>query len=117
MKHLVAFPMKNGSTIVVEVDEPESEGGVVRAARPGEIVETARQTFEDAVARIQPAAEAIIGRLRELAEPPDEAEVGFGIKLSANAGAIFAWGGGEANFTVTLKWKRKEEQKDKYSAK
>jgi hypothetical protein len=116
MKHLVAFPMKNGSTIVVEVDEPESEGGVVRAARPGEIVETAKQTFDDALARIQPAAEAIIGRLRELAEPPDEAAVEFGIKMSASAGAIFAWGSGEANFTVTLTWKRKEQQKDQRPA-
>ena len=104
--------MEDGSTVVVEVDESESEGGVVRAARPGEIAETAKQTFEDALARIQPAAEAIIGRLRELTEPPDEAAVEFGIKMSASVGAIFAWGGGEVNFIVTLRWKRKEEQKD-----
>jgi hypothetical protein len=113
MKHLVAFPMKDGSPIVVEVDEPESEGGVVRAARPGEIVETAKQTFEDALARVQPAAEALIEGLRESGGSLDEAAVRFGIKLSAKAGAIFAWGGGEANFDVTLTWKRKEEQKNR----
>jgi len=56
MKRLIEFPLQDGGSIVVEVDEPASEGGVTRAARPGEIAARASQTFEAALERIQPAA-------------------------------------------------------------
>jgi len=35
MKRLIEFPLEDGGAIVVEVDEPEPPGGVVRAARLG----------------------------------------------------------------------------------
>ncbi|MFQ5793665.1 MAG: CU044_2847 family protein [Candidatus Bipolaricaulia bacterium] len=106
MKHLIEFPLDGGGSIVVEVDEPE--GGMVRAARPGEIAAKASQTFEDALERIKPAASAIIAKLRDLSESPDEVDVEFGLKLSADLGAFIASAGAEANFNVTLTWKRKE---------
>lgn len=111
MKHLIEFPLENGNSILVEVDEPAPEGGVVRAARPGEIAVKAGQTFESALERVKSAAVAIIAKLRGLADPPDEVEVEFGIKLSADAGAFVASTGAEANYTVTLTWKRPEEKK------
>lgn len=93
---------------MVEVDEPEVEG-VVRAARPGEIAERAGQTFEAALQKIQPAAVAIISRLREVSDPPDQVNIEFGIKLSAGAGAVIASAGAEANYKVTLSWKRESK--------
>jgi hypothetical protein len=110
MKRLVEFPLQEGGTLLVEVDEPEgyaettTRGGVVKAARPGEISDKARDTFEDALDKIRPAAQAIIDKLRELHDAPDEIGVEFGIKLSAEAGAFIASAGVEANYTVTLKW-------------
>ncbi len=106
MKRLVEFPLEAGGSILVEVDEPEPEGGVVRVARPGEVAETARQTFEAALEKIRPAASAIITKLRGLSDPPDEMEVEFGLKLSAAAGVVVASASVDANYTVTLKWKR-----------
>jgi len=113
MKRLIEFPLENGNSILVEVDEPEPEGGVVKAARPGEIAAKATQTFEAALEKVKPAAAAIISKLRDLADPPDEMEVEFGLKLSADAGAFLASAGAEANYTVTLTWKREEEKEDK----
>jgi hypothetical protein len=106
MKRLIEFDSADGTTVVVEMDEPEGEG-MVRASRPGEIAEKARQTFEEAVARIKPAANAIVTQLRELATAPDEIDVEFGIKLSVKAGAIIASTDAEANFKVAMRWKRK----------
>ena len=106
MKHLIEFPLEDGGAILVEVDEPEPQGGVMRAARPGEIVAKAGQTFEAALERIKPAAGTIIAKLRGLHDPPDEVEVEFGLKMSAEAGAVIATAGAEANYKVTLKWKR-----------
>jgi hypothetical protein len=109
MKRLVEFPLEGGNSILVEVDEPEAEG-VVRAARPGEIAERALQTFETALQKIQPAAIVIIDHLRKLSDPPDQVNVEFGVKLSAGAGAVLASAGAEANYKVTLSWKRKEPE-------
>jgi hypothetical protein len=111
MKHLVEFPLQDGGTMLVEVDEQEGytettmRGGLVKAARPAsEVVENAKKTFEEALEKIKPAAQSIISTLRDLHDAPDEIDVQFGIKLSAEAGAFIASAGVEANYTVSLKW-------------
>jgi len=104
MKRLIEFPLQNGSSMIVEVDAPEPPGGIVRAARPGEVTDKAKETFEEALDKIKPAAQSIINKLRELHDAPDEIGVAFGIKLSAEAGAFIASAGVEANYAVTLKW-------------
>ena len=106
MKRLIEYPLKDGSSIVVEVDEPV-EGGVERVARPGEMIEKAKQNFETVLEMIKPTAAAIITTLRDLSESPDEIGVEFGIKLSAASGVVLASAGAEANYKVTLKWIRR----------
>ena len=106
MRQLIEFPLEGGDSILVQVDEPAPEGAVVKAARPGEIVTKASQTFESALDKVKPAASAIISKLRGLADPPDEIEVEFGLTLNAEAGAFVAAAGVEANYTVKLTWKR-----------
>ena len=55
---------------------------------------------------MQPAAVAIVDRLRGLADAPDEISVEFGVQLSAEVGAFVAKASGDANFRVYLHWKR-----------
>jgi len=108
--HLIEFELTEGAGyVVVEVDEPIS--GVSRATRPGELANKASQTFEDAMDRIRPIATTLVSKVRDLADPPDEAEFEFGLKLTAEAGAILTSAGGEAHCKVTLTWKRKKESK------
>ncbi|MEK6320542.1 MAG: CU044_2847 family protein [Acidobacteriota bacterium] len=109
MKRLIEFPIEDGSTILVEVDEPEAEG-TVRVARLGEIAERASQSFESALEGIRPAASAIVAKLSDLRIPPDQVGVEFGLKFGAKAGAFFASADTEANFKVTLTWKRQEQK-------
>ena len=110
MKHFVEFKLEDGSPIVFEVDEPEV-GGTTRASRrPGEIVEEAKETFEQALTKIRPATEKVIATLRGLSQKPDEIEMEFGFNLSANAGVVIASASTEANYKVTLKWNSKKEQ-------
>lgn len=111
MKSLIEFPLEDGSSVVMEGDEPE--GSVVRAARPGEIVARAGQTLEAALERIKPAAEVILSKLSSLSERPSEVEVEFGIKVSAEAGMVVASGKLEANYTVKLKWTSKQSVEHK----
>ena len=108
MKRLVEFPLNNGTdeTLLVEIDEPEQEGLV--PATPADVIQKAEHTFEQALEKIKPVAESIVKTMHKLSERPDEVSVTFGLKLSAAAGAFIASAGAEANYEVTLIWRRKE---------
>lgn len=73
MKRLVEFPLEEGGSIVVEIDEPET-GGTVRAGREDKI-ERARETFEEALNKVLPATKKVVGKLRNMESRPDEIEV------------------------------------------
>jgi len=108
MKHLVEFPLEEGGSIVVMVDEPEGEG-TVRAGR-GDTIAKAKETLEEALNKILPVTKHAIEKLHSLASRPDEVEVTFGICLSTMAGAIIASASTEANFGVTVRWTGKKEE-------
>src|SRR5437660_1757414 len=108
MQHLVEFPLQEGGSIVVMVDEPES-AGTIRAAREGAIVK-AKQTFEEALNGVLPVTKSLVEKLRSIGNTPDEIEVAFGVSLNSAVGAVIASASGEANFSVTLHWSRKTEE-------
>jgi Trypsin-co-occurring domain 1 len=103
-KQLAQFSLSDGTTFLVEVDEPESSA-IQRATLPsGKQILKVQQTFEEALDTIKPVASTIISKLRDLNQPADEVEVKFGLKLTVDAGAIFASIGGEVSYEITLKW-------------
>lgn len=108
MKRYIEFPLENGESIVIEVAEVEPEYGTIKAGRAEDVAEKAKQTFEQALDRVKPAVDAVMSRLRTL--QPDEVDVEFGIKLNTKAGAFIASAGTEANFKVTLTWKREQPE-------
>ena len=108
MKHLVAFPLQEGSNILIEIDEPET-GGTVPAGRE-DTIEKARETFEEALNNVLPAPKTVLEKLRSLTSRPDEIEVTFGINLSTMAGAFIASASAAANFGVTVRWAGKAEE-------
>ena len=103
MKQLVEYELEDGGTILVEVDVPEA--GLERAGRGDQIVK-AKERFADALEQIKPVAQIVLSKLGGLSA--DEIGVEFGIKLSAKAGVIIASADTEANFTVTMTWKREK---------
>lgn len=105
MKRYVEFPLEDGSSIVVEVDEAESDYGTMEVGRPSEVAEKAKQSFEHAIDKIKPVADAVLRKLRDL--QPDGLEVEFGVKLSAEAGAFLASAASEANFKIKMTWERR----------
>ena len=69
-------------------------------------MEQADKTFEDATAAVAPAASSLIARLRVASDPPDEISVEFGVQLSAQTGAFIASVTADANFKVSMTWRR-----------
>ena len=108
MKRIVEFPLESGDSILIEVDEPAPSDA--RIGLGNKVVKTAQQTFESALEKVKPVANAILTKVRSLDEPADEVEVKFGIKMSAELGAVVTSGTAEVNYEITLKWKR--ESKD-----
>lgn len=113
MARVVEFPSESGGVVAVEVTTSTGrEGAVMRGMRDNTVTERAQLTFEQAVGRVQPVAEALVSRLRATSRPPDELTVSFGLQLSAEAGAVIAAASTTANFSVSLTWRAAAEVPD-----
>ena len=77
-----------------------------RAAGRLDTPQKAQQTFEKALDKVRPIASALIDKFRNISDPPDEIQVEFGLKMNAEAGAIIAATGVEANYKVMLTWRQ-----------
>jgi len=106
MPEMIEYPLAGGGSVLVAVDE--ASGPVTRGwgeDRSQRVTEQANETFEAAVAKVRPAAEAMLASLSELSSRPDEITVEFAIQLSAGAGFYIATLGAAANFKIQLTWK------------
>lgn len=131
MGRLVEFELEDGGSVLIEVQEhgepvrlggttapgvqtpgapgagaPESGAPTTRGLSSRVIPEQARRSFEEGVDRVMPAVANVIGRLRALADQPDEVRVEFGLDLHAEAGAFVASASAGANFSVSMTWRR-----------
>jgi len=107
MVQLVEFPLADGGTVLVQVADGDSGEATRGWGDQGtKVVEQARQSFEDAVARVQPAVQGLLTQLRSLAEAPEQIEVEFGLQLSAEVGAFVAGASTTGNFKVSMTWRR-----------
>jgi len=122
MANYIQYTTSDGSTVLVEVESEEVSppDGMVKAGVADTVQKTVAQaqaTFEGALDRVvRQNAQALIQSVRNLAEPPSELEVTFGLKATGEVGNIaIARGGGEANFTIRLLWAPETEQEQQDS--
>jgi len=87
--------------VLVEIDE-RLDVGIQRVARDERGVARAAADLDKALDSVLPAAGRLFEKLETL--KPSSAALEFGIKLSAEAGALIAKTAGEAHFNVTLSW-------------
>lgn len=107
MTKLVKFDVGDGQTVLVEVDEVESEEIEPVSKSPGELAARARQTLSEALDNIGPMIRTLKQKLDALTEPADDVEVKFSVKLTGEVGAVVTKVGGEATYEITLKWTNK----------
>jgi Trypsin-co-occurring domain 1 len=107
-KQLLKFSLEDGTPFYFEVESPPTSPGSQPISSPAEKVTlAAKESLDDALVVVAPVARKIVNRLRSgLTEDADEVEVKFGLKLSSQAGVVFAAAGAEVNFEVTMKWKK-----------
>ncbi|MEU9335778.1 CU044_2847 family protein [Streptomyces sp. NPDC048290] len=101
MDGLVEFTTEDGARIVVEGD-PDDPGA--RLVSRGDGPAQAARTFESALGGVRAAAASALRVFRDGSLQPDAVELEFGVKLSAEAGAVIAKGAAEGHLVVRLTW-------------
>jgi len=104
--HLVEFELEEGGHVLVEVP---GGGALVTRGGGGQVQERATESFNKSIAKVKPAADALLASMTDMRQRPDEITIEFGVTFSAEAGAFIGSVGAEANFRVQLKWDGKSE--------
>lgn len=103
MKRVISMPLEAGGTIELEIEDnaisPVTRGGVQQP-----VFEKAVGSFEAAVARVKPVAVAVVEQFAEAVHGTTSVKVTFGLKFNAEAGAVIASVGSEANFKIEVNW-------------
>jgi hypothetical protein len=103
MEQLLRFE-SGGGTVFVEV--ADDEPGIERATRVDDVVIKARESLESALEQVRVVANVTLAKLGNLARQPEQVEVQFGIRLTAEAGAVIARTEAEGHLQVKLTWSR-----------
>jgi hypothetical protein len=107
MPRLLEFPLKDSLALVtVEVEDELRMAGEERAGRGGRVVERAKQTFEEALETVKPVIAAVAAKFQDAASTVGEVSVEFGVRMSGETGIVLTKVGVEANFKVSLTWKK-----------
>jgi hypothetical protein len=110
MTELVAFSVPGADPVLAEVDGPQwtervTTGGIGPVGRPRDGGREIPIPFESHLQSVRAAAVAALDAFRA-SLTPDEIKLTFGVKLTAEAGAIIAKTVLEGNLGVELVWKR-----------
>ncbi|MFE4947235.1 CU044_2847 family protein [Streptomyces sp. NPDC056641] len=107
--HTVEVPLDDGSDETIRVQIREVDEALVRVGRGSRSVARAERSFGQMLDTVRPVAESFVGRLRGMANAPDEITLEFGVSLSAEADVVIASTATAANFSVSLTWNRSDE--------
>jgi Trypsin-co-occurring domain 1 len=110
MSGVAVFTTEDGSEIRFDVDGESDryDGEVTRGLRHAEVTERAVMSFDDVARNLSGPLRTVVAAIRQAAHDVDELEVAFGVRFSVSAGAIISQVGGEANLSVTMRWKKVE---------
>lgn len=104
MEGLVEFKTEDGAVITVETSEDESGSGSRLVARGDDGTVQATRTFENSLEGVRAAAASALRVFRDGSLRPDTVELEFGVKLTAEAGAVIAKSAVEGHLVVKLSW-------------
>lgn len=94
--------------ILVEFAPVAGVREVSRLTSPADIAEKSKEAIEDALKKMRGMAKKTVKAIRAIpaTERPNTISVSFGLKLSAEGGAVLAKAGLEAGINVTMTWTR-----------
>lgn len=109
-QNLIEISMDNSTKLYIEVaDAPFFDGSdplLVPVASGEKVTKKAKDFLEDSLTQIKNFSNGIAEAIKAADIQPDEFELAFGIKFSADAGIIISSISSEANLTVKMKWNK-----------
>ena len=102
-EQLARFGLEDGGWAIVELKDVDPSLRMASVGRSGTIVDTG-SNFEDALRSVARVANAALAQFRETSVRPDEVEIQFGVRLSAEAGAVIARNSDEGHLHIRLAW-------------
>lgn len=110
MAELMRWELPDGDEVLVEIAQDAPE--ISPVSRAGDLIESAGASLGSALGHVRNAATVVLGQFRGMAERPDEVQVEFGVRLTAEAGAVIAKTSVDGHLNVTLKWRNDNEKED-----
>ncbi|MEU9266490.1 CU044_2847 family protein [Streptomyces sp. NPDC048251] len=114
MTELVRWRLDSGGEVIVEV--PPDGPSISPVSRTGGLVESAGTSLSSALGNVRQAASDVLGQFRAMDVRPGTIEVEFGVKLTAEAGAIIAKTSAEGHLNVRLTWENDGSQEPRPAA-
>jgi len=100
------FTINPNDPVLVEF---ETKRGTQKTARgTDDLPEKSEKALEKSMNTIHNMADRMVNAVSDLKLKPSSFELAFGIKLTAETGALIAKAGGEANFNVKLTWNNQD---------
>ncbi|NUP44726.1 MAG: hypothetical protein HOY76_48790 [Streptomyces sp.] len=99
MPDIVQMPVDGGEPILVEIDRRTT-----RVGRVQDQFDTAGESLQRSLTRVQEIAGHVFDKLSALPRKPERIRVEFGVKLTADANVILTRTGGEAHFVIEMEW-------------
>lgn len=110
MVNFIEVQLDNNTTIYLETspnDIQRTEGKLLApVASKGHVIEKTKDFLDNAFNQIKTFSNEIANVIHKLDVVPDEFEVSFGVKFSADAGIIISSVSSETSIAVKLKWKK-----------
>jgi Trypsin-co-occurring domain 1 len=101
VRRIISVPLQAGGTVAIEVEDstPVTRGDASRS-----VIQKSLDSFEKAIATVQPVAVAVVQQFASTVAGTNSVKVKFGLKFSAEAGAIIASASSDANFEIEVSW-------------
>lgn len=99
------FIIDENATVIVEFSSRTGGFGEVSSS-PEDLARRSAEALDKAMDTIHHMARRVNATIKQLADPPAEVEVDFGIKFTSEAGAVIAKAGVDCSINVKLTWER-----------
>ncbi len=114
MVNYVKFELTDGTLVYMETNE-SNKGGSGLIPTHEAALDTSAHSFEQAIDGVRKMAAVMIDSFHNgIEEPPSEVSISFGLRASAEVGALTVGRGvGQDNINVSLRWYKKDEEDKK----
>ncbi len=108
MSNLIEISLDGGEKIYIEAakESIQNDSAVVLASSNNKVVKKAKEFLTDSIDQIKILADILSTSILESNSCPDEIELDFSVKFSADASIIISKVNTEANIGVKLTWKK-----------